>query len=342
MVDSAHTAFARFKRNKPAYFSIWILSITYLLSLTSPILVNDQPIFFNFNDKYYFPAFFHYPQSEFYGDYLTEPDYKKLVEYAKENSIPVRAIFPPIAWNPIKSDLELDGTPPYPPSSKHLLGTDSHGRDMLSRLIHGFRICMSFSLLLSIFGTIFGIVIGGVQGYFGGKLDIFLQRFIEIWASLPFLYVVILLGSIYGQGFLLLTLIMAAFSWIGLSYYERAEFYKLKNMQFVKAAIVLGLSHRRIFFSEILPNALTPVITLFPFSLIGGISGLTSLDFLGFGLQPPTPSWGDLLSQGLANLYAPWIAIFTIAALFITLLLAAFIGEGIRDALDPKSGDRFV
>jgi microcin C transport system permease protein len=201
---------------------------------------------------------------------------------------------------------------------------------------------MSFSILLSLIGTFLGIVIGGVQGYFGGKTDIIFQRLIEIWAALPFLYVVILLGSIYGQGFWLLAVIMAAFSWIGLSYYMRAEFFKIKNMQFVKAATVLGLGHKRIFFKEILPNALTPVITLFPFSLIGGISGLTSLDFLGFGLQPPTPSWGDLLSQGLANLYAPWIAVFTIAALFITLMLASFIGEGIRDAFDPKSGDRFT
>jgi len=330
--------FAKFRQNRLAWYSFLVLFGVFLLSLTSPWLVNDKPLFLKYNGKFYCPALFHYPQSEFYGSYATEPDYKELVKEAKD----VFAIFPPIPWSPVKSELTKSGAPPYPPSAEHWLGTDAHGRDILSRLIHGFRICMSFSILLSLFGTFLGIVIGGIQGYFGGKTDIIFQRLIEIWAALPFLYVVILLGSIYGQGFWLLAVIMAAFSWIGLSYYMRAEFYKIKNMQFVKAATVLGLSHKRIFFKEILPNALTPVITLFPFSLIGGIAGLTSLDFLGFGLRPPTPSWGDLLSQGLANLYAPWIAVFTIIALFATLMLAAFIGEGIRDAFDPKSGDRFV
>jgi microcin C transport system permease protein len=332
MTEITKQRIAKFRQNKLALISFLILVSAFLLSLTSPWLVNDKPLLLKYNGKFYFPAFFHYPETEFGGKYATEPNYKELEVFA---------IFPPIPWSPVKSELTASGSPPYPPSSKHWLGTDAHGRDVLSRLIHGFRICMSFSILLSLIGTFLGIVIGGVQGYFGGKMDIIFQRLIEIWAALPFLYVVILLGSIYGQGFWLLAVIMAAFSWIGLSYYMRAEFYKIKNMQFVKAAMVLGLSHKRIFFKEILPNALTPVITLFPFSLIGGISGLTSLDFLGFGLQPPTPSWGDLLSQGLANLYAPWITIFTITALFITLMLAAFIGEGIRDAFDPKSGDRF-
>jgi len=332
---------AKFRRNRLAWVSFVILVTAYLLSLTSPWLANDKPLFLKYNSKFYCPALFHYPQNEFYGSYATEPDYGELIQYAKQNSVDVFAVFSPIPWSPVKSQLTISGAPPYPPSAQHWLGTDAHGRDVLSRLIHGFRICMSFSILLSLIGTFLGIVIGGVQGYFGGKTDIIFQRLIEIWAALPFLYVVILLGSIYGQGFWLLAAIMAAFSWIGLSYYMRAEFFKIKNMQFVKAATVLGLSHKRIFFKEILPNALTPVITLFPFSLIGGISGLTSLDFLGFGLQPPTPSWGDLLSQGLASLYAPWIAISTIAALFITLMLASFIGEGIRDAFDPKSGDRY-
>lgn len=333
--------FLKFKQNKLAWYSFIILFSAYFLSLFSPWLVNDKPLLLKYNGKVYFPAFCYYPNSEFYGNYATEPNYKELVLYAKENSINVFTIFPPIPYNPIKSELDANGSPPYAPSSKHWLGTDAHGRDLLARLIHGFRICMSFSILLSLIGTFFGIVIGGVQGYLGGKTDMLFQRLIEVWAALPFLYVVILLGNIYGQGFWLLVIIMAAFSWIGLSYYMRAEFFKIKQMQFIKAATVLGLSHRKIFFKEILPNALTPVITLFPFSLIGGITGLTSLDFLGFGLQAPTPSWGDLLSQGLANLYAPWITIFTILALFITLMLASFIGEGIRDAFDPKSGDRF-
>ena len=252
------------------------------------------------------------------------------------------AIMPPIAHDPLKADLSEDGTPPFAPSARHWLGTDSNGRDVLSRLIHGFRICISFSLLLTVLGTFLGIVIGGIQGYLGKFWDTGMQRMIEIWSSLPMLYVVILIGSIYGRSFWLLILIMAAFNWISLSYYMRAEFLKLRSMTYVQSAKVLGLGHRHIFFKEILPNALTPVVTLFPFTLIGGIGSLTSLDFLGFGLQPPTPSWGELMSQGLNNLYAPWISVSTVAALFVTLLLTTFVGEGVRDAMDPKSGDRYV
>jgi microcin C transport system permease protein len=187
---------------------------------------------------------------------------------------------------------------------------------------------------------VFGIVIGGIQGYLGGKVDIVVQRFIEIWSSLPFLYVVILVGSIYGSNFALLVIIMALFQWIGLSYFMRGEFYKLKNMIYVKSARALGVGPIGILFGQILPNALTPVITILPFSVIGGISSLTALDFLGFGLPAPASSWGELLQQGLNNLYAPWIAISTVLAIFITLMLTNFIGEGTRDAFDPKSEDR--
>lgn len=328
----------RFRKNKRAFYSLVILVVAYLASLTSPWTVNDKPLMMLFNGNFYFPAFFHYSETEFGGVYNTEPDYKKLL-YSVDADIWV--IMPPIPHDPLKADLSLEGTPPFPPSSSHLLGTDANGRDILSRLIHGFRICLSFSLCLTVLGTLLGILIGGIQGYLGRYFDTLFQRGIEIWSSLPFLYVVILIGSIYGRSFLLLILIMAAFNWISLSYYMRAEFLKLRSMPYVKAASMLGLSHRHLFFKEILPNALTPVVTLFPFTLIGGIGSLTSLDFLGFGLQPPTPSWGELMSQGLNHLYAPWISISTVAALFITLLLATFIGEGVRDAMDPKSGDRY-
>lgn len=333
--------FKRFRNTKRAFYSLIVLAVAYLLSLTSPWTVNDEPLFMRFEGKTYFPAFVHYPESEFGGVYQTEPDYKVLIENAKLDGKDVWAIMPPVPHDPLKADLTIDGAPPFPPSARHWLGTDANGRDVFARLIHGFRICMSFSLLLTILGTFLGIVIGGIQGYLGIFWDTAIQRLIEIWASLPFLYVVILIGSIYGRSFILLILIMTLFQWISLSYYMRAEFMKLRNMQYTKAAKMLGMPHRHIFFKEILPNALTPVVTLFPFTLIGGIGSLTSLDFLGFGLQPPTPSWGELMSQGLNNLYAPWIAIATILALFITLLLSTFVGEGIRDAMDPKSGDRF-
>jgi microcin C transport system permease protein len=199
---------------------------------------------------------------------------------------------------------------------------------------------MLFSLSLAFCDAVLGILIGGIQGFMGGKVDIIVQRLIEVWSALPFLYVVILLGSIYGSGFGMLLFVMALFGWIGLSYYMRGEFFRLKSMNYVKAARALGIGPVRIFLHQILPNAMTPVITILPFTVVGGISALTALDFLGFGLPPPMPSWGELLTQGLQNLQSPWIAVSTVAALFITLLLATFIGEGIREAFDPKSFSR--
>ncbi len=326
----------RFKKIKRAYYSLWILGIAFILSLFSELIANDKPLFLRYQDRSYCPVLFFYSDQTFGGRYKTEANYlalKKDDQFREQGLM----IFPPIPHSPLHSYLQMAGTPPHPPSITHWLGTDAMARDILCRLIYGFRICMVFSLCLMITGAILGIVIGGVQGYLGGRVDIVTQRLIEIWSSLPFLYVVILVGSIYGRSFILLLLIMMIFQWIGLSYYMRGEFLKLKNMTYVKAAKALGIGPVSIFFRQILPNALTPVITIMPFSLIGGISALTALDFLGFGLPPPAPSWGELLSQGLNNLYAPWIAISTIAALFTTLLLATFIGEGVREAFDPKS-----
>ena len=219
----------------------------------------------------------------------------------------------------------------------HWLGTDGSARDIAARLIYGFRICMLFALLLTAFSTAAGIVIGCVQGYFGGRVDIYTQRLIEIWSALPFLYVVILLGAIYGQSFGMLLFVNALFQWITLSYYMRGEFYKLREQTFVLASRALGAGHIRILFRQMLPNAMTPVITMLPFSIVAGISSLTALDFLGFGLPPPTPSWGELIDEGLQNLQAPWVAGSAVCALFITLMLATFVGEGLRDAFDPKS-----
>ncbi len=333
--------FARFRKMRRAWYSLWILGLAYALSLFSPWLVTDRPLLLSWEGHWYFPAFVHYSETEFGGRYRTEPDYPMLLKSAQEQGHAFWQIAAPIAQNPLKASLQGDGSPPYAPSAEHWLGTDAHGRDLLARLIHGFRIGMGFSIVLTLLGTFLGILIGALQGYIGGWFDLLFQRGIEIWASLPFLYVVILVSSLFGGGFWLLVLIMALFSWIGLSYYMRGEFLRLREASYVRAAQVMGFSRWHILWKEILPNAMTPVVTLLPFTLIGGLSALTSLDFLGFGLQPPTPSWGDLLSQGLANLYAPWIAGFTVLALFITLLLATFIGEGVRDAMDPKSGDRY-
>jgi microcin C transport system permease protein len=331
----------RFRKIRRAWFSLWVLGAAYVLSLFSPWLVNDAPLLMSYKGELYFPAWNFYTEQDFGGKYKTEMNYERFLRSEHWLKSEGWVINPPVPHDPLHAYLNSSGSPPHPPSTEHWLGTDANGRDVLSRLIHGFRIGMSFSLFVTLIGTILGVIIGGVQGYAGGKIDLFFQRFIEIWSALPFLYVVILIGSLFGRSFALLLVVMSLFQWIGLSYYMRGEFFRLRKMEFVQAARSLGMSRTHIFFKEILPNALNPVITIMPFSLIGGIGALTSLDFLGFGMPPPTPSWGELLSQGLDHLYAPWIAISTTLALFLTLLMATFIGEGVRAALDPKSGDRY-
>ena len=325
---------------KRAHISLWVLLITFSSSLLAPLWVNDRPLAFSWNGETYFPVISFHSDKEFGGRFETEADYPERFKDPEFKKSLGWSLQPLIPHDPLRQNLDGDSPPPHAPSSIHWLGTDLHGRDLLARLIYGYRNGMGFALLLTLTTAFLAIVIGGVQGYLGGRVDFFTQRFVEIWSSLPFLYVVIAIGSFMGRGFGILLFVMALFSWIGLSYYMRGEFLQLKNRQYVLAARVAGIGHHRIFFRHILPNALTPLVTLLPFSVIGGITALTSLDFLGFGLHPPTPSWGELLAQGLDNRYAPWIAFSTVGALFITLLLAAFVGEGVREAFDPKGGKR--
>ncbi|MDD5198354.1 MAG: ABC transporter permease [Terrimicrobiaceae bacterium] len=326
----------KFRSIKRAWWSFWILTIAFVFSLFSEQLVNDHPLLLRYGGHWYFPTLRFYPANAFGGRYKTEADYLAIRGDPAFNAHGGWMLLPPIPHSPLHSYLDLAGAPPHPPSWQHWLGTDSSARDVLARLIYGFRICMTFALSLAAISAVLGIIIGGMQGYFGGRFDLTIQRLIEIWSALPFLYVVILLGSIYGQNFTILLTVMALFEWIALSYYMRGEFYKLREQPYVLAARGLGAGHLRILFKQMLPNAMTPVITLLPFSIVGGISSLTALDFLGFGLQPPTPSWGELMQQGLQNLQAPWIATSSVGALFLTLLLASFVGEGVRDAFDPK------
>ena len=336
--DISKERFQRFRAIKRAWYAFIILTSAFVISLFSEEIANDHPLVLTYKGHYYFPSFRFYPDDTFGGTYKTEADY---VELRDPDSAFHKTggwmLLPPIPHSPQHSYLDISGNPPYPPSRDHWLGTDGSGRDILARLIYGFRISMLFSLVLTAIGTVVGIVIGAIQGYAGGRVDITSQRFIEIWSALPSLYVVILLGSIYGQGFGMLVVVLSLFQWIGLSYYMRGEFFKLREQPYVLASRALGASHTRILFRQMLPNAMTPVVTMLPFSIVAGISSLTALDFLGFGLPPPTPSWGELIDEGLQNLQAPWLAGSAIAALFITLMLATFIGEGIRDALDPKS-----
>ena len=283
-----------------------------------------------------FPILFFYAGQDFGQAQDSAVDYIRL----RQDSAFSRAAFviwPPYPYGPYHSYFAAASAPPNLPSQQHWLGTDRLGRDVLARLLYGFRTSMLFALCLTALMAIFGILIGGSQGYWGGVIDLLAQRFIEIWSALPFLYVVILLGSLYGRSFLVLIFVIALFNWIGLSYYMRAEFLQGRKQAYVQAAQALGFSAKRIFLRHILPNSLTPLITILPFGLINSITVLTALDFLGFGLQPPTPSWGELLKQGLEVVREfPHLTIITTLVFFITLLLATLIGEGVREALDPK------
>jgi len=333
----ARQRFERFRKSKRAWISLWILGTAFVVSLFSEFVANDKPIVMAYEGRLYFPIMKFYPATDFGGEYRTETNYRQLEKTESFERADGWMIWPIVPYSPIESNLDLPGVPPHPPSREHWLGTDTAARDVFARLLYGFRISMAFALALTACSTSIGIALGGIQGYAAGKTDLIAQRFVEIWQALPFLYVVILLGSIYGRSFLLLLVVNALFQWIGISYYARAEFLKLRNRDFVQASRVVGAGHLRLLFRQILPNSWTPVIALLPFMLVSGINTLTALDFLGFGLQPPTPSWGELLDQGLKHLHAPWLAISTVTALFTTLLLTTFIGEGLREAMDPKS-----
>jgi microcin C transport system permease protein len=326
-----------FRNHKRAYWSLLILLAVYVFSLFSPWLVNDKPLYLKYGQKTYFPAFKFYPETEFGGPYGTEQDYLALLAQPDFQEKGGWALMPPVPHNPNRPYLDLAGNPPHPPSPQHWLGTDATARDVLARLIHGFRIAMTFSLLVTFLSTLVGVILGGIQGYFGKATDLVGQRLTEIWDSLPTLYVIILLGAIYGRTMWMLIFVVTVFGWIGTSIYVRAEFLRLKNLPYVTASRSLGASHWRLIFQQIMPNALGPIITLTPFSVIAGIGALTSLDFLGFGLPPPTPSWGEMLQQGLDRLFAPWLATSAVLALFITLQLVSFVGEGFRTAFDPRS-----
>ncbi len=323
--------------------SLIILSVLYVLSLGSELIANDKPLLVVYNGKpHFFAAYTFYSDKIFGGQYDTEAQYRQL------NASPAFGrdtgnfmVFPLIPYGPYISTLdELEGNPPTAPAGDHIMGTDDRGRDVFARLLYGFRISVTFAIILLLLEIIIGCIIGALQGYLGGMFDLTMQRFIEILSALPFLYIVILIGNVLGQSLVTLIIIMTCFNWIGLSYYVRSEFLKHKQQQYVDAARVLGGKGYKILFSEILPNSLTPIITFMPFSLISAIFTLTALDYLGFGLPAPTPSWGELFQQGMENLSSYWLSIFPFIILFITLLLLAFIGEGVREALDPREYSR--
>jgi microcin C transport system permease protein len=308
----------------------------------------------HYQGRTYFPMLRYYPAATFGQESFGEPDYRALKQTYREQQ-PSQGnwvLMPPYPYSATESILDLPGSPPNPPSWQHIFGTDDRGRDIFARLAYGFNVSLSFALLVLAISYAIGIAVGAALGYFGGKLDILGVRAIEIWSSLPFLYTIIIVSSIivpiYIPGrnlvlqpsFWLLIVILTAFDWMGITYYVRGEFYREKAKDYVGAAIAMGASDRSIIFKHILPNSLTSAISFAPFVIVGNITALVALDFLGFGLPAPTPSWGELIGPGTENLTKWWLVFFPLAAMFITLLLIVFIGEAVREAFDPKEYSR--
>tara|TARA_B100000242_G_scaffold256268_1_gene199589 strand:- start:375 stop:1397 length:1023 start_codon:yes stop_codon:yes gene_type:complete len=324
-----------FKNNKRGLYSTYIFLSMFLVSIFADFIANDKPLFVFYDKKILFPIIESIPETFFGGEFETEADYKDpfVIELINKNGF---FIMPLIEYSYETINYDLNVPSPSPPTLENILGTDDQGRDVLSRLIYGFRISVFFGLILTILSTIIGVAIGGIQGYFGGKIDLFGQRIIEVWSGLPVLYLLIIISSFVEPSFWILLLIMLLFSWMALEGVVRAEFLRARNFEYVKAAKALGVSDWKIMMRHVLPNAMVATLTLLPFILSGSIATLTSLDFLGFGLPPGSPSLGEMVAQGKANLQAPWLGLSAFITLSLQLSLLVFIGEAVRDAFDPR------
>ncbi|MBW1752186.1 MAG: ABC transporter permease subunit [Deltaproteobacteria bacterium] len=329
----------RFKSIRRGYYSFIIFAILIFVSLLAEMLVNSRALIVYYEDEFYFPTYGNLVPGKTLGlEYDYETNYRELAEVFAKEKTGNWVLLPPVPYNAYENDLREDEFPPFPPSfmDKHYLGTDAVGRDVFARLVYGFRIAIFFSLGLLFVNYIIGVSIGCAMGYWGGLFDLIFQRIIEIWLNVPYLYVIIIVSSIIVPNFFILMLIMAFFGWIGITWTMRTVTYKERAREYVLAARALGASNARIIFKHIIPNTIAVIVTFAPFAVSGGIVALTSLDYLGFGLPPPTPSWGELLQQGTTNLDAWWISASVIAAMIITLITVTFIGEAIREAFDPK------
>ena len=324
-----------FKLNKRGWYSFWIFLFLFLISIFADFIANDKPLIIKYNNNLYFPIFVEYPETNFGGDFETEADYRDpyVIELIENKGWLVMPIIP-YTYNTIIRDLEVPA--PAPPSKKNWLGTDDQARDVLARLIYGFRISILFGFTLTFFSMIIGVSAGAVQGYFGGKTDLFFQRFMEIWSAIPTLYVLIILASIVQPNFWWLLIILLLFSWMGYVGVVRAEFLRARNLDYVRAAKALGVSNNTIMLRHLLPNATVATITFLPFSLSSSVTALSGLDFLGFGLPPGSASLGEMVNQGRNNLQAPWLGLTSFFTLGLMLGLLVFVGEAIRDALDPR------
>lgn len=326
---------ATFNANRRARVSLWLFVVLFVISLAAELIANDKPIVMQFDGEWYAPLLFDYPETEFGGFLPTRTDYLDpfVIGQIKEHGW---ALWPPVRFSYQTLDMQMTRPSPAPPDGRHWLGTDDQGRDVMARVIYGFRLSVVFALVLTAGSLVLGVVIGGVQGYFGGKVDLIGQRVTEIWSGLPVLFLLIILASFVQPGFWWLLGVMLLFSWLGLVDIVRAEFLRARNLEYVRAAKAMGLTSRLIMWRHVLPNAMVATLTFIPFLFTGAISTLTALDFLGFGLPPGSPSLGELAAQGKNNLHAPWLGITAFMTLGIMLSLLVFIGEGLRDAFDPR------
>ena len=328
-----------FRANRRGFWSLWFFLILFFMSLFAELLANDKPLLIRYDGRFYAPALVSYAETDFGGDFPTDADYRD--PYLK-NKIEADGwiVWPPVRYSHATVDRNLAVPAPAPPSREHWLGTDDQARDVVARLIYGFRISVLFGLILTVLSSAVGIAAGAAQGYFGGRVDLAFQRVMEIWGGMPTLYLLIILASVVEPNFWWLLGLMLMFSWMSLVGVVRAEFLRGRNFDYVRAARALGLSDVRIMARHILPNAMVATLTFLPFILSGSITTLTALDFLGFGLPPGSASLGELLGQGKANLQAPWLGLTAFVVLAAMLSLLVFVGEAVRDAFDPRKAQR--
>ncbi len=332
-------AWLRFKRNRMGFWSLVIFSVLFVLSLAAELISNDKPLLARYEGRWHVPILTSLPETAFGGDFQTPTDFLDPFIQRQFDKPGNFAIYPINPYHHTTINYFAKEPSPAPPSADNWLGTDDRGRDVAARLLYGFRISVLFALALTFIGVVLGVITGAIQGFFGGKTDLAFQRFIEIWGSMPELYLLIIFSAVFEPSVSLLLILLSLFGWMGLSDYVRAEFLRNRQLDYVRAARALGLSNWQIIRRHVLPNSLTPVVTFLPFRMSAAILALTSLDFLGLGVPPGTPSLGEMLQQGKTHLDAWWISLSTLGVLVITLLLLTFMGDALRDALDPRKAD---
>jgi microcin C transport system permease protein len=338
-LSPSRRAWFRFKRNRLGHWSLMVFVTLVALSLLAEVISNDRPLVVRYQGQWYTPVVHDYPETTFGGDFPSPTDYLDPFIRHRISTDGNWALYPLNTYGPKTLNYFATAPNPAPPSLDNWLGTDDRGRDLFAQLIYGFRVSVLFALALTTTGVALGVVTGAVQGYFGGKTDLAVQRFIEVWGAMPELYLLIIFSALFSPSLGLLLVLLSLFGWMGLSDYVRAEFLRNRQLDHVRAARALGVGHWHIITRHILPNSLTPVVTFLPFRMSAAILALTSLDFLGLGVPPGTPSLGELLSQGKNNIDAWWISIATFTVLVVTLLLLTFMGDALRDALDPRRAD---